>query len=128
MQGAGDIPDIPLLLLVAGLGFCTPSWTDQRQLGLLRFRGSGVWCFGGLGLTGEVQGFRHLPAENGFKARENFGVWGFGQVLAPEVGHKSRNLQFHSQARAMLSYSGALIHGNTDALAIGTSGQRLLWT
>ena len=23
-----------LLLLVAGLGFCTPSWTDQSQLGL----------------------------------------------------------------------------------------------
>ena len=23
-----------LLLLVAGLGFCMPSWTDQRQLGL----------------------------------------------------------------------------------------------
>ena len=61
--------------MVAGLGFCTPSRTDQRQLGVFsglkvqafrfwdfevvevfrRFRGSVFWR---LGLTGQVQGFR----------------------------------------------------------------------
>ena len=28
----------------AGLGFCTPSWTDQRQLGL--FSGLRLWACG----------------------------------------------------------------------------------
>ena len=33
-----------ILLFVAGLGFCTPSWTDQRQLGL--FSGLRAWAVG----------------------------------------------------------------------------------
>ena len=75
--------------------------------------GSGVWCFRGLGLMGQAQGFRHLPFENGLKRSSTaLGVWGFETThrsLRHTILHTRHEICSFIRHRHMQRYSGALM-------------------